>query len=321
MKIASFPKSLAALALFLGAFLPINAFHAPANRLLQRQTLTYSAFTSVTPQSNRQNDRNAALTHPKPPTNTALPSAAANEDPYASPQLDTDALTKYVTAGVTELTLFGATFKLLDAALAAALSEAQLPLPAIAFVFYAASLKSRVFNPLNNQRPDLAKAAKGGEEAASNGFRDRVMPSWTPPGVIFPIMWILIIGPLRAYSAALVVSSTGTFFSLPIMAFMLHLTVGDVWNTINNTEKRYGAAVVGVACVVVSAANAAYQYSTVDPLAGKLLGGTLLWLVTAAALITDTWRLNPTENGEKVPLYPVKGEAETSFLWGAATEE
>ena len=46
------------------------------------------------------------------------------------------------------------------------------------------------------------------------------------------------------------------------------------------------------------------------------VSGTLLWLVTAGALITDTWRLNPVEGtGERVPLYPVKGEAETKFMW------
>lgn len=139
----------------------------------------------------------------------------------------------------------------------------------------------------------------------------------TCKGVVFPIMWLLIIGPLRAYSAALVVSTTGSFLTLPTMAFMLHLTVGDIWNTINNTEKRYGASVVGVLFVLMSAANAAYQYSTVDLFAGKLLGVTCLWLVTASALITDTWRLNPLKNGKKVPLYPVKGEAKTSFVWGS----
>merc|ERR1719491_971996 len=105
------------------------------------------------------------------------------------------------------------------------------------------------------------------------------------------------------------------------MAFILHLTLGDVWNTINNAEQRYGAAVVGVSGVVLSAAYAATQYAAVDPFAGQLLGGTCLWLVTAAALITDTWRLNPDANGEKVPLYPIKGEAETSFLWFAKSKE
>ena len=100
----------------------------------------------------------------------------------------------------------------------------------------------------------------------------------------------------------------------------MHLTAGDIWNTINNTEKRYGASVIGVLFVVLSAANAAYQYSTVDIFAGKLLGATCLWLVTATALITDTWRINTAENGKRVPLFPVVGEAETSFMWGSKGE-
>lgn len=247
-------------------------------------------------------------------TTTALPSSATgrDDDPYASPQLDADALAKYAVAALTELALFGAAFALLDAA--SARLAVPVPFPAAACLFYAASLRSRAFNPLNNRRPDRPGAA-GEEGEASPGFRDRVMPAWTPPGVVFPIMWVLIVGPVRAYAGALVVSSTGLFLTLPTMLFILHLTVGDVWNTVNNTEKRYGAAVVGVAGVVVSAAGAASQYATVDPLAGNLLGGTCLWLVTAAALIADTWRLNPAANGERVPLYPVKGEAETSFVW------
>jgi tryptophan-rich sensory protein len=246
-------------------------------------------------------------------------SVSKDENPFASPQLDTDALAKYSLAAITELSLFGATLQLLDVAQAS--FDTRLPFPLVTFLFYASSIKSRVFNPLNNQRPDISKAIKGGDKASSAGFRDRVMPSWTPPGVIFPIMWLLIIGPIRAYTSAIVVTTTGSFFTIPTMAFILHLTVGDVWNTVNNTEKRYGASVIGVLCVVLSAINAAYQYSTIDMMAGKLLGGTCLWLVTAAALITDTWRLNPTVNGDRVPLYPVKGEAETTFMWGANNEK
>ena len=262
--------------------------------------------------------------HPPPrATSSALLSSSVRKDenPFASPKLDTDALTKYSLAAITELTLFGATLQLLDVAQAS--FDTLLPFPLVTFLFYASSIKSRVFNPLNNQRPDISKAIKGGggDKASSAGFRDRVMPSWTPPGVIFPIMWLLIIGPIRAYTSAVVVTTTGSFLTIPTLAFILHLTVGDVWNTVNNTEKRYGASVIGVLCVVLSAINAAYQYSTINMMAGKLLGGTCLWLVTAAALITDTWRLNPTVNGDRVPLYPVKGEAETTFMWGANNEK
>jgi benzodiazapine receptor len=300
------PSTLLALALLQGALLlPIKAFQVPSNAFplsvkLNKSASLVKATIAVSSSSS---------------SSSTLSSTVSNDDPFSSPKLDTDALVKYALSAIAELTLFGVTFQLLD--VAQAQFDARLPFPAVAFLFYACSLKSRVFNPLNNQRPDISKSVEGG---GSSGFRDRVMPSWTPPGVIFPIMWLLIIGPIRAYSSAVVVTTAGSFLTLPTMAFILHLTVGDVWNTVNNTEKRYGASVVGVLCVLLSAAYAAYQYSTVDPLAGKLLGGTCLWLVTAAALITDTWRLNPTANGDRVPLYPVKGEAETSFIWGSNEE-
>jgi benzodiazapine receptor len=313
------PSTLVALALLQGALLlPIKAFQVPANAFLLSAKLTKSSSLAATHRHPNNHDRRRAILSEATSyssSSSTLSSTVRNDDPFSSPKLDTDALVKYALSAIAELTLFGVTFQLLD--VAQAQFDARLPFPAVAFLFYACSLKSRFFNPLNNQRPDISKAVEGG---GSSGFRDRVMPSWTPPGVIFPIMWLLIIGPIRAYSSAVVVTTAGSFLTLPTMAFILHLTVGDVWNTINNTEKRYGASVVCVLCVVLSAANAAYQYSTVDPLAGKLLGGTCLWLVTAAALITDTWRLNPTANGDRVPLYPVRGEAETSFIWGSNEE-
>ena len=230
-------------------------------------------------------------------------------------ELDTDAVAKYATAAAVQLSLFSAIFYALDQIVSISPLE-QLPAPAVGFLFYFFSLKSRTLNPLNNKRPELSE--DGVPKSSSDGFRDRVMPSWTPPGVVFPIMWILLIGPARAYSSMLVFQNNGHQLLDPaLLSLALHLTIGDIWNTINNTEKRYGTAVIGVLCVVASAANAAIQYYNTYPLAGQILGATLLWLCTAAALITDTWRLNPKPDGNRDPLYPVKGEASTSFLWFA----
>ncbi len=119
-------------------------------------------------------------------TTTLRSSSSSDINPYTSPQLDTDALLKYATSAITELSLFAATFQLLDVISSQLLNLESIPMPFAFLVFYACSLKSRVFNPLNNQRPDRSKAVDG---EGSNGFRDRVMPSWTPPGVTFPIMW------------------------------------------------------------------------------------------------------------------------------------
>eukprot|EP00966_Prymnesium_polylepis_P301326 6962282-Prymnesium_polylepis.1 len=113
------------------------------------------------------------------------------------------------------------------------------------------------------------------------------MPSWTPPGVTFPIMWVLVVGPLRAYSSTLVWEATGQHLLCPaLLCFMLHLSIGDTWNTVNNVERRMGAAVPGVACVLASALFAASQYFEAAPLAGNLLGLTTVWITVAGLLST-----------------------------------
>lgn len=251
---------------------------------------------------------------------------AVTKEPSGLPlsaEVDYDALLKYHGSIVVEMALIGAFLKSLDVVLGA--TGLEIPYWATVPIFYGLSLKSRVFNPLRNDRPNMSKAVKG--EGTSRGFGDRKMPSWTPPGVVFPIMWLLIIGPLRAYSSALVYGADGhVFFHPAIMALMFHLSVGDVWNTINNIEKRYGAAVTGVLCVTASALNAAYQYYTVDPLAGNLLGLPMIWFAVATSLVTATWQLNPTttvDGKEEVrdPFFPVVGAAKTEFAWFGNNDE
>ena len=205
------PSILAALSILQGSVLPVTAFQT-ASVSLHRPRLPVQP-TAFAIQHNH---------HPVAATKTSsILRSTTVEDPDA-PELDTDAITKYIISAIVELGLFSAIFQLLD--MTTTSLDIQLPFPAIAFLFYACSLKSRVFNPLNNQRPNRSKAIDG---KGSSGFKDRVMPAWTPPGFIFPIMWLLIIGPIRAYTSAVVVTTTGSFFTLPTMAFLLHLTVGE----------------------------------------------------------------------------------------------
>jgi translocator protein len=227
--------------------------------------------------------------------------------PQKNRKFDSKAVFKYALAIATQMGLFvGLTVgldKLVD------MYQLQIPLPANALLFYFFSLRSRIFNPLANTRPRV-------ENLEIESAPKRKQPSWTPPGVVFPIMWLLLIGPLRAYTAALIVSATGSYAHPAILAFFLHLSIGDVWNTINNVERRYGVAVLGVVCVWLSKAYAAYQYMQVDTRAGQLLSLSLIWLTIAAALVTRIWQLNPDpDTGKLEPLYPVTGKTRTRFVW------
>ena len=271
-----------------------------------------------------------------PQTETSL---SPPTESAAQVQVDFDALLKYHAAIAIQLAIIFGIFKGLDMIIALTGTNADsIPTLALVPIFYVLSLKSRVFNPLNNERPNLKQAAvamqNNNNKEESRGFRDRIMPSWTPPGPVFPVMWLLIIGPIRAYSSALVWQANGhVFCDVALLAFVLHLAVGDVWNTMNNAEQRYGAAVTGVLCVTASALNAAYQYYLVDDMAGKLLGLPMIWFAVAASLVTATWQLNPSSSSSSSndsendteqqqqyqvldPLYPIVREGRpTTFAW------
>ena len=162
-----------------------HAFFTPPSSAVVVKNQPKQQYSPLSSSSHKKHE--LAFNNNIPTTTTSLRSSSSSDiNPYTSPQLDTDALLKYATSAITELTLFAATFQLLDVTFTQLLDLDSIPIPFAFLVFYGCSLKSRVFNPLNNQRPDRSKAVDG---EGSSGFRDRVMPSWTPPGVTFPIMW------------------------------------------------------------------------------------------------------------------------------------
>jgi len=268
----------------------------------------------------------------QPQLSRSLPLYASTNDngsSVANGEVDFDALIKYHASIVLQMGILFSLLTGLDYVVSSVLATDDavtvVPFWATCILFFGMSLKSRTFNPLDNTRPDLSSIIEGQDpksdssSGSTKGFGDRVMPSWTPPGIIFPIMWVLIIGPTRAYTASLVYASTGHFADPAILALFFHLAVGDVWNTINNTEKRFGAAVTGVLCVSLANANAALQFYRVDETAGTILGATMVWFAVASALIVQTWRLNPVDGttGELDKVYPVVGggDVETRFAW------
>jgi translocator protein len=228
----------------------------------------------------------------------------------AAKSLDIGAILRYDAAFIIQMILFAGVFLGLDA-LKKATQIQSIPFAMNVLFFYGCALKSRVLNPLNNQRPNPATKeitiTSDDDPQAPPPPPPRIMPSWTPAGFIFPIVWLLIIGPIRAVSSALVYQKTGCYFCTAIMTLMAHLSIGDIWNTINNKERRYGTSVVGVLLVWASAALATYQYSLVTPLAGRLLSLPLIWLTIASSLIIRTWQLNPVpDTGKPDSFLPTK---------------
>ena len=151
------------------------------------------------------------------------------------------------------------------------------------------TIRSRIFSPLDNTR-------------SRKTYDDIVRPKWAPPPLAFPIVWMTI-ALLRVISSLLVWHQMNQqFLVLPLIVFVVHLALGDTWNTIFTVERRLGAAVpVVIFGPWLSSLIVTLIYWQINPIAGIILAPSCIWLTVAAVLVFRIWQLNGLE-----PLYPVK---------------
>lgn len=222
---------------------------------------------------------------------------AAAPEAETSPGLDVGAVLRYVGATVAQWGAMVIALALVEkgAAAVAALPKApSFAAPTMVWLYFAfLALRSRVFSPLDNSRPKVAQEREQ--------INEKKRPSWMPPPIAFPIVWSTI-AVLRASAATVLFCATGgKLLITPVCLFLLHLSIGDTWNTINNVEKRLGVAAVGVLFVLASVYTATAAYFTVSPMAAYVLAPSCVWLTVATALVWSIWSLNG-----KAPLYPTK---------------
>jgi tryptophan-rich sensory protein len=158
-----------------------------------------------------------------------------------------------------------------------------------ALFFALLSIRSRIFSLLDNTR-------------SRQTYDQVIRPRWSPPPLVFPIVW-MIIAVLRVISSVLVWQQMNhQFLVLPLILFVIHLALGDTWNTIFTVERRLGAAVpVVILGPWLSAIVVTAVYWQTNPVAGMILSFSCVWLTVAAALVFRIWQLNGSE-----PLYPLK---------------
>jgi tryptophan-rich sensory protein len=155
--------------------------------------------------------------------------------------------------------------------------------------FAVLSIRSRMFSLLDNTR-------------SRQTYDQIIRPRWAPPPLVFPIVW-MIIAVLRVISSVLVWQAMNhQFLVLPLILYLVHLALGNTWNTIFTVERRLGAAVpVVILGPWLSALVVTAIYWQTNPYAGMILSFSCVWLTVAAVLVFRIWQLNGFE-----PMYPLK---------------
>jgi tryptophan-rich sensory protein len=104
----------------------------------------------------------------------------------------------------------------------------------------------------------------------------------------------MTIGVFRIIASYLVWSASNhNFLAFPLILFIIHLALGDTWNTIFTVEGHYGLAVpVVILGPLLSAFAVSFVYGQIVPLAGWLIFPSCIWLIVASALVISIWQLN-----------------------------
>jgi len=235
---------------------------------------------------------------PEPETKEVEATTAA-EEPAEQLEKDWKAIAQYVLATATQFFLIRLVLRGLQyVTTTGPLSQDVIPTVVVSVFFLFMALKSRVFSPIDNSRPKRSEE----ESKAKSGQR----PSWMPPPIVFPIVWSSI-AILRCVSSVLIWKACGNdLLAAPLGWFLLHLCIGDTWNTINNVEERRGTSAAFVLLVLASVYNAVYQYYQVSTTAGLVLAPSAVWLSIATVLIWTIWSINGKE-----PFFPMKKAKQT----------
>lgn len=114
-------------------------------------------------------------------------------------------------------------------------------------------------------------------------------PGWTPPDVVFPIVWGLLYVAM-AYAAWRVWDLEGLHPALAIWAVQLALNA--LWSAVFFGMRKPGLALAEVTLLWLAVAANLYAFAQIDAIAGWLLAPYLIWVTIAATLNLQIVRLN-----------------------------
>ena len=119
------------------------------------------------------------------------------------------------------------------------------------------------------------------------------MPPLSPPGWVFPVVWVILYA-LMGYGAA------RTYRALPgvdrnrgLNMFVAQLVVNFFWSLIFFNAGAYGFALIWLLLLLALVAAMTYFFGKADRKAAIAQIPYLLWLLFAAYLNYGVWKLNP----------------------------
>jgi benzodiazapine receptor len=120
-------------------------------------------------------------------------------------------------------------------------------------------------------------------------------PWFTPPGWLFPIMWVIVSKPTQIWAVSRLLKTATTTPWPALAVYCTHLSLGDTWNSVFFGCQRVEAGAVVIGTFWSALVASGLVFGALDKMAGMLLLPTIGWVTVASALNFEIYRLNKSE--------------------------
>lgn len=135
-----------------------------------------------------------------------------------------------------------------------------------------------------------AAATTGAMFEPGKWYDDLDKPRWTPPGILFPIVWTTLYLAM-SFAAMRVGMIEGSQQALALWA--VQIALNTLWSPVFFGLKRMRAALIILAFLWLAVAATTLSFLRIDLLAGLLMAPYLLWVTIAGALNLSVLQRNP----------------------------
>ena len=125
----------------------------------------------------------------------------------------------------------------------------------------------------------------------STEFNNFEKPSWTPPGIVFPIVWFILYV-LMGISSYLIYESNTSYKYDALKIYGINLFINGLWSIFFFRLKLFFLSFITVIILIILTIIMIYKYYKINKVAGLLQIPYLIWLCVALVLSYNVYLLN-----------------------------
>lgn len=126
---------------------------------------------------------------------------------------------------------------------------------------------------------------------SSMGFNEIIKPPFSPPGIVFPIVWFILYT-LMGISSYIIYMSNSENKEIALKTYFIQLILNCLWTFLFFNLNLYLLSFIWILVMIYFVIKMIYQFSKINKPAAYLQIPYLLWLIFASILTLSIYILN-----------------------------